>query len=99
MSEYTQCNHCTMQGIERRAKLAGKKVTVLADARWGMGGVNVYEWSSVATQVNRSSQLSRSWYSEAHTRCCYMSATANGSLWKGKEHTNEKRIEQIKPRA
>jgi hypothetical protein len=33
MSEYTQCNHCTMQGIERRAKLPGKKVTVLADAR------------------------------------------------------------------
>jgi hypothetical protein len=42
MSELTQCNHCSLIGIRRRAKQSGKKVTLLTDARWGMGGVNVY---------------------------------------------------------
>jgi len=42
MSELTQCNYCSMSRIRRDAKAEKKKVTVLADARWGMGGVNVY---------------------------------------------------------
>lgn len=36
------CNYCTLKDIKRRAKQAGNGVTVLADAKWGMGGVNVY---------------------------------------------------------
>lgn len=42
MSELTQCNFCRLQGIRERAKSSGEKVTVLNDARWGLGGVNVY---------------------------------------------------------
>ena len=43
MSELTPCNHCSLKGIRARVKAAGKKkVTVLQDAIWGMGGHNVY---------------------------------------------------------
>ena len=42
MGELTSCNYCRLKSIERRAKEQGKKVTVLNDARWGMGGSNVY---------------------------------------------------------
>ncbi len=36
------CNSCRLKRIKRSAKEEGKKVTILSDARWGMGGVNVY---------------------------------------------------------
>ena len=42
MSELTQCNFCSLKSIRKRAKQLGQKVTVLHDAKWGMGGVNVY---------------------------------------------------------
>ena len=42
MSELTPCNHCRLESIKRRAKQNGMKVTVINDARWGMGGSNVY---------------------------------------------------------
>jgi hypothetical protein len=42
MSELTPCNYCNLNRIKRRAKENGMKVTVLNDARWGMGGSNVY---------------------------------------------------------
>lgn len=42
MSELTSCNYCSLQRIRADAKRERKRVTVLADARWGMGGVNVY---------------------------------------------------------
>lgn len=38
----SQCNYCSFQDYKSRAKKKGEKVTVLADAEWGMGGVNVY---------------------------------------------------------
>lgn len=37
-----QCNYCSMKQIRARAKDLGESVTVLQDAKWGMGGVNVY---------------------------------------------------------
>jgi len=42
MSELTQCNCCTLRSIKRNAKAKGMKVTILQDAKWGMGGCNVY---------------------------------------------------------
>ena len=42
MGDLTSCNLCKLRAIRRRAKEAGKVVTVLPDATWGMGGVNVY---------------------------------------------------------
>lgn len=42
MSDLTTCNHCSLAAIRRRAKREGKKITILADATWGLGGVNVY---------------------------------------------------------
>jgi hypothetical protein len=37
-----RCNYCHMKFIKNRANRDGMKVTTLRDARWGMGGVNVY---------------------------------------------------------
>ena len=42
MSENTTCNFCKLARIRRNAKEKRLKVTVLNDARWGMGGSNVY---------------------------------------------------------
>jgi hypothetical protein len=42
MSELTSCNYCNLERIKRDAWAKKQKVTVLADARWGMGGCNVY---------------------------------------------------------
>jgi len=42
MSELTPCNFCSLARVKARAKEEGKKVTVLADAKWGLGGYNVY---------------------------------------------------------
>jgi len=42
MSELTSCNYCSLQRIKARAKSENKKVTVLADSTWGLGGLNVY---------------------------------------------------------
>lgn len=36
------CCYCSLQSIKRRAKEEGKEVTVVYNARWGMGGANVY---------------------------------------------------------
>jgi hypothetical protein len=38
----TLCNYCSLKFIKNRAKRDGLKVTILRDATWGMGGVNVY---------------------------------------------------------
>lgn len=42
MSELTSCNHCNLRRIKDDAKKQRERVTVIADAHWGMGGVNVY---------------------------------------------------------
>ncbi len=42
MSELTICNCCSLKGIRRRAKEAGKRVYVMRNVRWTSGGVNVY---------------------------------------------------------
>jgi hypothetical protein len=42
MSDLTPTNAESLARIKQRAKKDGKAVTVLADAHWGMGGMNVY---------------------------------------------------------
>lgn len=42
MSELTQCNYCSLQEIQRRAKREGKFVTRRADTKYALGGFNVY---------------------------------------------------------
>lgn len=37
------CNYCNLRRYKADARRAHMKITVLADATWGMGGVNVYE--------------------------------------------------------
>ena len=42
MGELTRCNFCSLKDIRKRAKEKGGKISILNDARWGMGGKNVY---------------------------------------------------------
>lgn len=37
-----ECNHCVLKRIKHQARKDGLQVTVLADAKWGLDGVNVY---------------------------------------------------------
>lgn len=37
-----RCNYCDLVAIKSRARKEDKQVTVLADAEWGMGGMNIY---------------------------------------------------------
>jgi len=39
----SECNFCKLQRWRRQAKEKGTKITLLNDATWGMGGINVYE--------------------------------------------------------
>jgi hypothetical protein len=43
MSELTPCNFCSLIRIRKKAAQEHLKVTILRDANWGMGGVNVYK--------------------------------------------------------
>ena len=76
MSERTSCNHCSLLGIRRRAKQQGKGVTILDDARWGMGGVNVYvhpkEINVRKMEGGEDGQRARyrvAWFKELTTHC------------------------------
>lgn len=42
MSEMTECNRCSLQEYRKEARDKGMKVTTVRNAKWGMGGVNVY---------------------------------------------------------
>lgn len=42
MSELTRCDYCVLISIRAKAKTNNKRVTILYDADWGMGGANVY---------------------------------------------------------
>ena len=38
----SQCNHCKVKAVKRRAGERGLKVTTMKNDEWGMGGVNMY---------------------------------------------------------
>lgn len=42
MSSFTRCNFCSLKIIRKDAKAKNMKVTLMHDAKWGMGGTNVY---------------------------------------------------------
>jgi hypothetical protein len=77
MSEMTSCNSCKLNQIRRNAKAKGMRVTVLSDARWGMGGENVYvhpkEIKIAKLSVGEDGPRSAyrvSWMMEIPYRCC-----------------------------
>jgi hypothetical protein len=77
MSELTTCNYCNLRSIRRHAKEQGLKVTVLNDARWGMGGCNVYVHpKSIKIREFRGGEdgarakYRRAWFAELPERCC-----------------------------
>ncbi len=42
MSSLTSCNYCTLRALRKKYKGTGTRVLVRNNAKWGMGGVNVY---------------------------------------------------------
>jgi len=73
MSELTPCNYCTLRRIRERAKVSGVRVTVLRDAKWGLGGVNVYV-HPVKVNVRKLREYDRgkyraAWFMEVGQSC------------------------------
>ena len=73
MSELTSCNYCNLRGIKSRT-LKGEKITILSDATWGMGGVNVYRHPR-SVKIQKLSYKARqkyfvSWFMQLTTHCC-----------------------------
>jgi len=73
----TTCNFCSVKAIKKRAKEQGKKVTVLRDAKWGMGGVNVYVHEPtikikelLGDEDGERSKFRVAWLMELSSRCC-----------------------------
>jgi len=71
------CNYCSFQKIKSRAKADKKKVTVLRDARWGMGGVNIYvhppkvDVSKLSDgEDGERRQYFVAWFMELPSHCC-----------------------------
>jgi hypothetical protein len=36
------CNHCSLKRMRENSRKTGYEITLLRDAHWGFGGVNVY---------------------------------------------------------
>lgn len=77
MSELTECNYCKLSKIRASVRQSGNKVTLLADAKWGMGGVNVYVHPKavdirklVGGEDGNRAQYRVSWMMEVPDHCC-----------------------------
>lgn len=70
------CNYCALEDIKRRAKETNKKVTVRDNAKWGMGGVNVYmhpsdvRLSNVIEDSKIHDKYFVAWFMELPNHCC-----------------------------
>lgn len=71
------CNYCILQSIKKQAKLKGYKVTILYDAKWGLGGVNVYVHPKSIKISDLSGgedgerkQYRKAWMMEIPVYCC-----------------------------
>lgn len=71
-----RCNYCTLKFIRNRAKDAELKVTILRDAEWGMGGVNVYvhpEGVDIKAlpdgEDGKRAKYRKAWFMELSTSC------------------------------
>lgn len=72
----SDCNFCTLQRM-RRGLAKGKRLTVLADATWGMGGVHVYIHPEEVDirkleggEDGPRSKYRSAWFMELPERCC-----------------------------
>ena len=70
------CNFCSYRRIVANANKKGSVVTVLRDAEWGMGGVNVYvhprEVEIKALSCGEDGERSKyrvSWFMELQDHC------------------------------
>lgn len=77
MSELTQCNYCSLQHYHSEAKAKQLKVTVLPDAKFGLGGVNVYVHPKDVSikelsggEDGERKQYRQAWFMELPERCC-----------------------------
>jgi len=63
MSELTQCNFCTLQGIKAIAKKNGRKVVVEKDDSYPLKGFNVYTQGKMGKHFE-------AWLMEISGECC-----------------------------
>jgi len=77
MSDSTLCNWCLLRLIKRRAKAENKKVTILCDANWGLGGVNVYVYPKNVDirkmkdgEDGAKKKYRTAWFQELSQSCC-----------------------------
>jgi len=73
----SECNYCAFKRINSRADARGMKVTKLYDAKWGMGGVNIYVHPKDINvselpggEDGERSKYREAWYMELPTSCC-----------------------------
>ena len=71
------CNHCSLKRIRQTAKQNGMKVTVLSDAKWGMGGQNIYVHPRSINisklpgdEDGERAQYRQAWMMEIPNHCC-----------------------------
>lgn len=71
------CNHCHYQNIKDKARVEKNKVSVLHDAKWGMGGVNVYVHPKNINinelpggEDDKRKQYRVAWFMELPDGCC-----------------------------
>ena len=72
----SECNFCKLRRYKREARKRGRKITVLPDADWGMGGVNVYEHIKIIDikkisggEGGRRKRYWISWFAELPDTC------------------------------
>lgn len=71
-----QCNFCSLKNIRRKASERGEKITIMKDATWGMGGINVYVHPTNIKIENISggedgdrAKYRKSWFMELTDHC------------------------------
>ena len=75
MSVLTPCNYCSLQIIKKAANRLNQKVTVVSNANWGMGGVNVYvhppevNVKNIKEDSEEHKKYCRSWYMSLTDHC------------------------------
>jgi len=77
MSDLTRCNFCTLKSIRADARKKKLKVTILSDAKWGMGGVNVYVHPKnikirdlPGGEDGEREKYRKAWFMELTNHCC-----------------------------
>lgn len=75
MGELTRCNWCTLRAIRQRASREHKLVTIVRNARWGLGGLNVYvhpaavDGRAIAEDTPEHKAYFAAWFMALGRRC------------------------------